>query len=273
MLKSNHITSERSNQRTRPEIDWLYSTVHVKDQVLRNVFGGIFSDSLQQNLSTHPHCRDILQSNSGKIWDFLPSFWGCLLNQLLEIYVPNDKFGFSEDYYFKLPTKFRLHSFELFFLQISSDAKYFNSFLLKALWSSINSSYSIQVLLLRSRVNLGAIVRKSYSILHRYLELEPYHQIQFSLIYISWVTVVGGELKTLFSIATTRRCKEERSSFPWIAPLFLDPYLIMLLSMHIYIYIYYESLCERERAREREKERERERKREKIIRKILLQSL
>ena len=28
VLKSHHITSERSNQMTRAEIDWLYSTVH-----------------------------------------------------------------------------------------------------------------------------------------------------------------------------------------------------------------------------------------------------
>ena len=38
VLKSNHITSERSNQMTRAEIDCLYPTVHMKDQGLWNVF-------------------------------------------------------------------------------------------------------------------------------------------------------------------------------------------------------------------------------------------
>ena len=33
-------------------------------------------------------------------------------------------------------------------------------------------------------------------------------------------TVVEGDLKTPFSIATTPRCREGRYSFPWIAPLY-----------------------------------------------------
>ncbi len=30
-----------------------------KGKVLRNVFGGTFSDSFRQNLSLHPHCQEI----------------------------------------------------------------------------------------------------------------------------------------------------------------------------------------------------------------------
>ena len=41
-------------------------------------------------------------------------------------------------------------------------------------------------------------------------------------IYISKVklaTIVEGDPKAPFSIATTPRCRERRYSFPWIAPL------------------------------------------------------
>ena len=41
-------------------------------------------------------------------------------------------------------------------------------------------------------------------------------------------TVVEGEPKDPFSIDTTMKCRKGRHSFPWIAPLYLDPYLIML---------------------------------------------
>ena len=41
-------------------------------------------------------------------------------------------------------------------------------------------------------------------------------------------TLVEGDPKAPFLIATTPRCKGGRFSFPWIAPLYLDPYLIML---------------------------------------------
>ena len=40
-------------------------------------------------------------------------------------------------------------------------------------------------------------------------------------------TVVEGHPKAPFSIATTPRCRGGSYSFPWIAPLYLDPYLIM----------------------------------------------
>ena len=98
VLKSAHITSERLNQMTKAEIDWLYPTMHVKDQILENVFGGTFSNSFRQNLSQRPHCQDILVLTSSQIWDFLPSCWGCLQTLWLKICVPNDKFGFSENY-------------------------------------------------------------------------------------------------------------------------------------------------------------------------------
>ena len=70
-------------------------------------------------------------------------------------------------------------------------------------------------------------------------------------------TVVVGDPKAHFSIDTAARCKGGRYSFPWIAPLTLDPYLIMLSvkqrgikyhfysfwydstrAVYIYIYIY-----------------------------------
>ena len=75
-----------------------FATMHVKDQVLVNIFGGTFSDSLRQNISLHPHCQEILHSTSCQTWDFLSSDWGFLLILWLEICVPNDKFGFSGDH-------------------------------------------------------------------------------------------------------------------------------------------------------------------------------
>ena len=43
---------------------------------------------------------------------------------------------------------------------------------------------------------------------------------------VSWATVIEGDPKPPFSIVTARRCKGERNSFPWIAPLTLYLYLI-----------------------------------------------
>ena len=37
---------------------------------------------------------------------------------------------------------------------------------------------------------------------------------------VKLVTVVEGDQKAPFSIATTPRCKRGRYSFPWIAPLY-----------------------------------------------------
>ena len=42
------------------------------------------------------------------------------------------------------------------------------------------------------------------------------------------VTVVKGDPKAPFSLAATPRCRKRHYSFPWSAPLTLDPYLIML---------------------------------------------
>ena len=41
-------------------------------------------------------------------------------------------------------------------------------------------------------------------------------------------TVVDGDPKAPFSLATSLRCTERRNSFPWIPPFTLVPYLIML---------------------------------------------
>ena len=46
--------------------------------------------------------------------------------------------------------------------------------------------------------------------------------------YISWPTIVESNPKAPSSIATTPMCSGEPYSFPWIAPLTLDPYIIML---------------------------------------------
>ena len=56
-------------------------------------------------------------------------------------------------------------------------------------------------------------------------------QSLFIYIYIyivSWPTVVEGDPKAPFSIATIPKCKGGRNSFHWIPPLTLDQYLIML---------------------------------------------
>ena len=45
---------------------------------------------------------------------------------------------------------------------------------------------------------------------------------------VCWLTIVEGDLKAPFQIATTTRCRGGCYSFPWIAPLTLNPYLIML---------------------------------------------
>ena len=74
-----------------------FTMLHVKDQVLGNVFGGIFSDSFRQNLSPHSHCQDIIAVNfqdparSG-IFCLLVVYWPCDWK-----YLPKDKFGFSRD--------------------------------------------------------------------------------------------------------------------------------------------------------------------------------
>ena len=45
---------------------------------------------------------------------------------------------------------------------------------------------------------------------------------------IKYLYVVEGNPKAPFSIASTSRCRGGQYSFPWIVPLTLDPYFIML---------------------------------------------
>ena len=45
---------------------------------------------------------------------------------------------------------------------------------------------------------------------------------------VKLATVVEGDKKTPFSIATTPRCWRGRQVFLWIAPFTLDTYLILL---------------------------------------------
>ena len=61
-------------------------------------------------------------------------------------------------------------------------------------------------------------------------------------IYSCWLTVVKGDPNTPFSIATTLKWKGGCYSFLWIAPLNLDPYLIMLNVKQRGIKDYFESL-------------------------------
>ena len=43
-------------------------------------------------------------------------------------------------------------------------------------------------------------------------------------IYISWLTIVEGDLEALFSIAATPKYSKGSYTFSWIAPLTFDPY-------------------------------------------------
>ena len=56
-----------------------FATMHMKDQVLGNIFRGTFLDSFWQNLSLHPHCQNILLStSSGIFWLFVEIvYWLC----------------------------------------------------------------------------------------------------------------------------------------------------------------------------------------------------
>ena len=64
----------------------------------------------------------------------------------------------------------------------------------------------------------------------------------FGRIYKKLATIVEGDPKAPFSIDITPSCKEERYSFPWIAPLYFDPYLIMLSAKQGGIKYYFLSL-------------------------------
>ena len=64
-----------------------------------------------------------------------------------------------------------------------------------------------------------------------YIYIYIYIIVYCTYIYISWLIIVEDDpTKASFSIAITLRCKEGCCSFLWVAPLTLDPYLIMVLS-------------------------------------------
>ena len=48
----------------------------------------------------------------------------------------------------------------------------------------------------------------------------------FILIVVSWPAIVEGDSKTSFSIAPILRCRKGCYSFPWTAPLTLDPIML-----------------------------------------------
>ena len=93
-----------------------FSTMHVKNQVLGNVFGGTFfglppTESLTAStLSGHLAVNFLPDLGfSTFLIKLFPALW-------FEICVPNDKFGSEYNCLVKLPTKFSLHSFEWFCL-------------------------------------------------------------------------------------------------------------------------------------------------------------
>ena len=61
---------------------------------------------------------------------------------------------------------------------------------------------------------------------------------------MSWLTIVKSDLKAPFSKATILKCKGRCYSFPWIAPLTLDPYLIILnanqggIKYHFFFFVF-----------------------------------
>ena len=67
--------------------------------------------------------------------------------------------------------------------------------------------------------------------------------ILYIYIYIyRWPTVVDGDPKAPCSIATTLRCRRGKYTFPWIAPLTLDLYLITLIAKQVGIKYHFFSL-------------------------------
>ena len=55
-----------------------------------------------------------------------------------------------------------------------------------------------------------------------------YIYIYIYIYVLNWTIIVGGNMKASFSIATTPRYRTKHYSFPWIASLTFDLYLIML---------------------------------------------
>ena len=64
---------------------------------------------------------------------------------------------------------------------------------------------------------------------------------------VKLATIGEGDPKAPFSIATTPRCREGRHSFPWMAPLYLIMYLIMLsvkqggIKYHFFFSLWYDT--------------------------------
>ena len=59
-------------------------------------------------------------------------------------------------------------------------------------------------------------------------EVQNYFLMFLIHIKVSWLTIVESDPKVPFTIPTTTRCKRRCYFFPWIAPLTLDPYLILM---------------------------------------------
>ena len=115
-----------SNQMTSADIDWLYPSVHVKDQV--KVFGG--GELFWTPHDRISHCIHIVRTTCSQ----LPARSGvfCLLVDIvygpsgLKFVHPTINLAFLRIIVnVKLPAKFRLHSFEWFCLQIINDENYF----------------------------------------------------------------------------------------------------------------------------------------------------
>ena len=53
-----------------------------------------------------------------------------------------------------------------------------------------------------------------------YSYLQNISIVKYNFLYKLLATVVEGDQKAPFSIATTPRCREGRYSFPWITPLY-----------------------------------------------------
>ena len=124
VLKSNHISSERSNQMTKGKIDWHPPTEHVKGQILEKILEGIFLDTNRINQRIHIVGRSYSQlSARSRIFCLLVGViywpWGLkfvysTINlAFLEIII---KLNFLQNF---------TCNFEWFCPQISSDAKYF----------------------------------------------------------------------------------------------------------------------------------------------------
>ena len=60
---------------------------------------------------------------------------------------------------------------------------------------------------------------------------------------VSWPTIVKGDPKSSFSIATTMWCKGGRYSFPWILPFTPDPYFKIFSIMQGVIKYNFLSFC------------------------------